>query len=169
MDMFIEGFKKVIQYLANLKAQNSKKRKNEGISQVNQQKTLKESEPPSIRNSTQNAEQESLSLVPLEDPHRDEASLIETPLITPSIAVVADSASVKVLASIVQPQEKDLDKDVKKTFKSGLDGYIGIEHYFKLGVQFTQLISVDQCNLAHDHFKCRPLSSVYVKRGASKG
>ncbi|MCO5615124.1 hypothetical protein L7F22_069413 [Adiantum nelumboides] len=72
-------------------------------------------------------------------------------------------ASVKVLASIVQPEEKDLDKDVKKTFKSGLDGYIGTEHYFKFGVQFTQLISVDQCNLAPDYFKCRPLSGVYVK------
>ncbi|MCO5591555.1 hypothetical protein L7F22_045542 [Adiantum nelumboides] len=72
-------------------------------------------------------------------------------------------SSVKVLASIVQPEEKDLDKDVKKTNKSGLDGYIGIEHYFKFGVQFTQLINVDQCNLAPDHFKCRPLSGVYVK------
>ncbi|MCO5588735.1 hypothetical protein L7F22_042694 [Adiantum nelumboides] len=163
MDMFTEGFKKVIQYLANLKAQNSKKRKNEGTSQVNQKKALKESEAPSVGNSTGMVEQESLSLVPLEAPHRDEASLTETPLITPSIAVIADSASVKVLASIVQPEEKDLDKDVKKTNKSGLDGYIGIEHYFKFGVQFTQLINVDQCNLAPDHFKCRPLSGVYVK------
>ncbi|MCO5567930.1 hypothetical protein L7F22_021626, partial [Adiantum nelumboides] len=163
MDMFTEGFKKVIQYLANLKAQNSKKRKNEGTSQVNQKKALKESEAPSVENSTGMVEQESLSLVPLEAPHRDEASLTETPLITPSIAVIADSASVKVLASIVQPKEKDLDKDVKKTNKSGLDGYIGIEHYFKFGVQSTQLINVDQCNLALDHFKCRPLSGVYVK------
>ncbi|MCO5563061.1 hypothetical protein L7F22_016697 [Adiantum nelumboides] len=163
MDMFTEGFKKVIQYLANLKAQNSKKRKNEGTSQVNQKKALKESEAPSVRNSTGMVEQESLSLVPLEAPHRDEASLTKTPLITPSIAVIADSASVKVLASIVQPEEKDLDKDVKKTNKSGLDGYIGIEHYFKFGVQFTQLINVDQCNLAPNHFKCRPLSGVYVK------
>ncbi|MCO5614410.1 hypothetical protein L7F22_068691 [Adiantum nelumboides] len=163
MDMFTEGFKKVIQYLANLKAQNSKKRKHEGTSQVNQKKALKEREAPSVENSTGMAEQESLSLVPLEAPHRDEASLTETPLITPSIAVIADSASVKVLASIVQPEEKDLDKDVKKTNKSGLDGYIEIEHYFKVGVQFTQLINVDQCNLAPDHFKYRPLSGVYVK------
>ncbi|MCO5596626.1 hypothetical protein L7F22_050693 [Adiantum nelumboides] len=161
MDMFTEGFKKVIQYLANLKAKNSKKRKNEGTSQVNQKKALKESEAPSVGNSTGMVEQESLSLVPLEAPHRDEASLTETPLITPSIE--SASASVKVLASIVQPEEKDLDKDVKKTNKSGLDGYIGIEHYFKFGVQFTQLINVDQCNLAPDHFKCRPLSGVYVK------
>ncbi|MCO5550217.1 hypothetical protein L7F22_003699 [Adiantum nelumboides] len=123
MDMFIEGFKKVIQYLANLKAQNSKKQKNEGTSQVNQKKALKESEAPSVGNSTGMVEQESLSLL----------------------------------------EEKDLDKDVKKTNKSGLDGYIGIEHYFKFGVQFTQLINVDQCNLAPDHFKCRPLSGVYVK------
>ncbi|MCO5569944.1 hypothetical protein L7F22_023658 [Adiantum nelumboides] len=163
MDMFTEGFKKVIQYLANLKAQNSKKQKNEGTSQVNQKKALKESKAPSVRNSTGMVEQESLSLVPLEAPHRDEASLIETFLITPSIAVIADSASVKVLASIVQPEEKDLDKDVKKTNKSGMDGYIGIEHYFMFGVQFTQLVNVDQCNLAPDHFKCRPLSGVYVK------
>ncbi|MCO5603473.1 hypothetical protein L7F22_057623 [Adiantum nelumboides] len=133
MDMFTEGFKKVIQYLANLKAQNSKKQKNEGTSKVNQKKALKESEAPSVGNSTGIVEQESLSLVPLEAPHRDE------------------------------PEEKDLDKDVKKTNKSGLDGYIGIEHYFKFGVQFTQLINVDQCNLAPDHFKCRPLSGVYVK------
>ncbi|MCO5556895.1 hypothetical protein L7F22_053629 [Adiantum nelumboides] len=139
--------------LANLKAQNSKKQKNEGTSQVNQKKALKEIEAPSVGNSTGMVEQESLSLVPLEAPHRDEASLTETPLITPSIAVIADSASVKVLASIVQPEEKDLDKDVKKTNKSGLDGYIGIEHYFKFGVQFTQIINVDQCNLAPDHFK----------------
>ncbi|MCO5566848.1 hypothetical protein L7F22_020530 [Adiantum nelumboides] len=123
MDMFTEGFKKVIQYLANLKAQNSKKQKNEGTSQVNQKKALKESEAPSVKNSTGMVEQESLSL----------------------------------------PEEKDLDKDVKKTNKSGLDGYIGIEHYFKFEVQFTQLINVDQCNLAPDHFKCRPLSGVYVK------
>ncbi|MCO5546609.1 hypothetical protein L7F22_000039 [Adiantum nelumboides] len=163
MDMFTEGFKKVIQYLANLKAQHNKKRKNEGTSQVNHKKALKESEAPSVGNSIGMVEQESLSLVPLETPHRDEASLTETPLITPSIAVIADSASVKVLASIVQPEEKDLDKDVKKTNKSGLDRYIGIEHYFKFGVQFTQLINVDQCNLAPDHFKCRPLLGVYVK------
>ncbi|MCO5580900.1 hypothetical protein L7F22_034773 [Adiantum nelumboides] len=134
IDMFTEGFKKVIRYLANLKAQNSKKRKNEGTSQVNQKKVLKESEAPSVGNSTGIVEQESLSLVPLEAPHKDEASLTETPLITPSIAVIVDSASMKVLASIVQPKEKDLDKDVKKTNKSGLDGYIGIEHYFKFGV-----------------------------------
>ncbi|MCO5553572.1 hypothetical protein L7F22_007095 [Adiantum nelumboides] len=94
MDMFTEGFKKVIQYLANLKAQNSKKQKNEGTSQVNQKKALKESEAPSVGNSTGMVEQESLSLVSLEAPHRDEASLTETPLITPSIAVIADSASV---------------------------------------------------------------------------
>ncbi|MCO5581795.1 hypothetical protein L7F22_035684 [Adiantum nelumboides] len=163
MDMFIEGFKNVIQYLANLKAQNSKKQKNEGTSQVNQKKALKESEAPSVGNSTGIVEQESFSLVPLDAPHRDEASLIETFLITPSIAIIVDSASLKVLASIVQPEEKDLDKDVKKTNKSGLDKYIGIEHYFKFGVQFTQLINDDQCNLAPDHFKCRPLSGVYVK------
>ncbi|MCO5610290.1 hypothetical protein L7F22_064526 [Adiantum nelumboides] len=163
INMFTEGFKKAIQYLANLKAQNSKKQKNEGTSQVNQKKALKESEAPSVGNSTGMMEQESFSLVPLEAPHRDEASLTETPLITPSIAVIANSASVKVLASIVQSEEKDLDKDVKKTNKSGLDGYIGIEHYFKFGVQFTQLINVDQCNLAPDHFKCRPLLGVYVK------
>ncbi|MCO5584333.1 hypothetical protein L7F22_038257 [Adiantum nelumboides] len=119
MDMFTEGFKKVIQYLANLKSWNSKKQKNEGTSQVNQKKALKESEAPSVGNSTKLVEQESLSLVPLEAPHRDEASLTETPLITPSIVVIADSASVKVLASIVQPEEKDLDKDVKKTDKTG--------------------------------------------------
>ncbi|MCO5581977.1 hypothetical protein L7F22_035866 [Adiantum nelumboides] len=95
MDMFTEGFKKVIQYLANLKAQNSKKQKNEGTSQVNQKKALKETEAPSVGNSIGMVEQESLSLVPLEAPHRDEASLTETPLITPSIAVIADSASVK--------------------------------------------------------------------------
>ena len=79
------------------------------------------------------------------------------------MAVVVDSTSIVVLESIVQPQEKDLDKEVKKTSKSGLDGYVGIEHYFKFGVQFTQLISVDQCNLAPDHYKCRPLLDVYVK------
>ncbi|MCO5561652.1 hypothetical protein L7F22_015273 [Adiantum nelumboides] len=169
MDMFTEGFKKVIQYLANLKAQNSKKRKNEGTSQVNQKKALKEGEAPSVGNSTGMVEQESLSLVPLEAPHRDEASLIETPLITPSVAVIADSTSVKVLASIVQPKEKDLDKDVKKTNKSGLDGYIGIEHYFKFGVQLTQLINVDQCNLAPNHFKCRPLSDTTHKGTISSG
>ncbi|MCO5584734.1 hypothetical protein L7F22_038666 [Adiantum nelumboides] len=135
----------------------------EGTRQVNQKKALKESEAPSVGNSIGMVEQERLSLVPLEAPHRDEANLTETPLITLSIAVIADSVSVKVLASIVQPEEKDLDKDVKKTNKSGLDGYIGIEHYFKFGVQFTQLINVDQCNLAPDHFKCRPLSGVYVK------
>ncbi|MCO5586504.1 hypothetical protein L7F22_040444 [Adiantum nelumboides] len=126
-------------------------------------KTLKESGVLSIGTSIGNVEKESLSLVPLEAPHRDEASLIGTPLITPSIAVIANSASMKVLDSIVQPEEEDLDKDVKKTFKSGLDGYIGIEHYFRFGVQFTQLILVDQCNLAPDYFKCRPLSDVYVK------
>ncbi|MCO5604239.1 hypothetical protein L7F22_058402 [Adiantum nelumboides] len=142
----------------NLKAQKSKKRYNEGTSQVNQNKTLKESEAPSVRISIKDVEKESLSLVPLEAPHRDEASLAETPLITPSIAVIAESALVKVLASIVQSKEEDLDKDVKKTFKSGLDGYIRLEHYFKFGVQFTQLISVDQCNIAPDHFKCMPLS-----------
>ncbi|MCO5602866.1 hypothetical protein L7F22_057005 [Adiantum nelumboides] len=154
MDMFIEGFKNVIQYLANLKAQKSRKQKKEDTCQNT---TLKESGMPSIGTSTGDVEQESLSLVPLEAPHKDEASLIGTPLISPSIAVIADSALVKVLASIVQLEEEDLDKDVKKTFKSGLNGYIGIEHYFKFGVQFTQLISVDQCNLAPDHFKCRPL------------
>ena len=59
--------------------------------------------------------------------------------------------------------EKDIEKEVKKTSKHGLSGYVGIEHYFKFGVQFTQLISVEQCNLAPDKYKCRPLSSVYVK------
>ena len=53
-------------------------------------------------------------------------------------SVVVDSTSIAVLESIVQPQEKDLDKEVKKTSKSGLDGYVGIEHYFKFGVQFTE-------------------------------
>ncbi|MCO5562327.1 hypothetical protein L7F22_015953 [Adiantum nelumboides] len=100
MDMFTEGFKKVVQYLANLKAQNSKKQKNEGTSQVNQKKALKESEALSVGNSTGMVEQESLSLVPLEAPHRDEASLTKTPLITPSIAVIADSASVKVFVIV---------------------------------------------------------------------
>ncbi len=76
--------------------------------------------------------------------------------------MLADSASIAVLNSIVQPDEKDLDK-VAKTSKSGLDGYIGIEHYFKFGAQFTQLILVEQCNLAPDAYKCRPLSDVYVK------
>lgn len=69
-----------------------------------------------------------------------------------------------VLDSIVhQPKERDLDKEVAKTSKSGLDGYLGIEHYFKFGVQFTQLIHVDCCNLAPVSYKCRPLSDVYVK------
>ncbi|MCO5573681.1 hypothetical protein L7F22_027454 [Adiantum nelumboides] len=137
IDMFTKGFKKVIQYLANLKAHKSKKQRNEGTSQVNQNKTLKESEAPSIDNSTGIVEQESLSLVPLKAPQINEASLTKTSSTTPSITVIADSISVKVLASIVQPQEEDLDKDVKKTFKSGLDGYIEVNFYFKFGVQFT--------------------------------
>ncbi|MCO5564100.1 hypothetical protein L7F22_017756, partial [Adiantum nelumboides] len=130
-DMFTESFKNVIQYLASLKALKSRKQNNEGTSQVNQNKTLKESEALSVGTSTGNVEQESLSLVPLEAPHRDEASLTRTPLITPSIAVFADSTSVKVLSSIVQPEEEYLDK---KTFKSGLDDLLDVKslvHFFK--------------------------------------
>ena len=55
-----------------------------------------------------------------------------------------DPASIAGLDAIDQPKEKDLDKQVAKTSKSGLDGYIGIEHYFKFGVQFTPLIPVDE-------------------------
>ena len=79
------------------------------------------------------------------------------------MAVVANLASLAMLNSIVQPNEKDLDKEVAKTSKSGLDGYVGIEDYFKFGTQFTQLIPIEQCNLAPDAYKCRPLSDVYVK------
>ena len=160
IDMYIEGFKKVTQYLTKLRTKKSAKRKNEDTSEVNQNKTPKESEAPSTGNSTRNVEQENLSLIPLEAPRIKETSLLVE---TTSLAIVADSASIAVLESIVQPQEKDLDKEVKKTSKSGLDGYIGIEDYFKFGVQFTQLIYVDQCNLAHEDYKCRPLSEVYVK------
>ena len=40
---------------------------------------------------------------------------------------------VVVLNSIVQHNEKYIDKEVAKVSKSGLDGFVGIEHYFELG------------------------------------
>ncbi|MCO5556544.1 hypothetical protein L7F22_010093, partial [Adiantum nelumboides] len=48
MDMFTEGFKIVIQYLTSFKAHESKKQKNEGTSQVDQNKTLKKIEAPLV-------------------------------------------------------------------------------------------------------------------------
>lgn len=157
IDIYIEGFKKVTQYLGKLR---TKKRKNENTGEAGKSKTPKESEAPSVGNNSGNVEQENLPLIPVNQAHETgEASLIATT----SVAVVVDSASIAVIDSIVQPKEKDLDKEVAKTSKSGLDGYVGIEHYFKFGVQFTQLIHVDQCNLAPDAYKCRPLSKAYVK------
>ena len=83
--------------------------------------------------------------------------------LTPSFAIVVDPASQAVLDSLVQPKDKELDRQIAKTSKSGLDGYMGIEEYFIFGVQFTALIPVEQCNLAPLSYKCRPLSDDYVK------
>ena len=80
-----------------------------------------------------------------------------------SVAIMADPTSYALRDSIDQPPEKELDRQVAKTLKSSLDGYLGIEQYFKFGVQFTTLICVDQCNLALDSYKCRPLPNEYVK------
>ena len=159
IDLFIESFKSVTQYLGKLRTKNHKKRKNEDTSQTTMNKTSKESEDPSGENSKNNVEQGGLPIVPKNAKETREASVVATP----SIAVVIDPASMAVLDAIDEPKEKDLDKQVAKTSKSGLDGYIGIEHYFKFGVQFTQLIPVDQCNLAPNAYKCRALSEVYVK------
>ena len=77
--------------------------------------------------------------------------------------MVADSLSIAILNSILQPNEKDLNKVVAKTSKKGLDGYVGIELYFNFGVQYTQLIPIDQCNFVQEAYKCRPPSHAYVK------
>ena len=104
-------------------------------------------------------EQVSLPLVPTKA--QSEGEICVPP--STSLAVVADSLSIAVLNSIVQPNEKDLDKVIAKPSKSGLDVYVGIEHYFQFGVQYTQLIPIEQCNLAPEAYKCRPLSKAYVK------
>ena len=75
-------------------------------------------------------EQVSLPLVPTKAQPKGEPYVCASI----SLVVVADSLSIAVLNSIVQPNEKDLDKVVAKSSKSGLDGYVGIEHYFKFGV-----------------------------------
>ena len=159
IDMFIEGFSKVTRHLGKIKKVQNKKRKNEESSEGIQSKTLKESEAPLVGNNSRVSEQENLLLVSL-DAQEVGDTCVGT---TPATAVVVDSASVAVIDSVGQLNEKDMDKQVAKTSKSGLDGYVGIEHYFKFGVQFTQLIPVDQCNLAPDPYKCRPLSDMYVK------
>ncbi len=159
IDIYIEGFKKVSQNLMKMRPNKSEKRKNEDTGEVSQKKTPKDSETFTTDNIIGYVEKESLPIVPLEA----NKVIAATTSDTTSMALVADLASMAVLDTIEQPQEKDLDKEVKKTSKSGLDGYVGIEHYFKFGVQFTQLISIDQCNLSPNHYKCRPLSELYVK------
>ena len=159
IDLYIEGFRKVSQYLTKLRAKVNKKRKNEGSDDASQSKILKESVELPEGSTGANEEQGNLSVVSLEDQAVGESNL----LVNPSVAIVVDSASATLLNSITQPSEKDLDKEVAKTSKCGLDGYVGIEHYFKFGVQYTSLISVEQCSLAPEAYKCRPLSDAYVK------
>ncbi len=159
IDLYIEGFKKVSQYLTKFRAKMNKKCKIEGTGDAGQSKTLKESVALPPGNTNTNEEQGNLSIVSLEAQAMGESIILETP----SMAVVVNSASAALLDSIVQPSEKELDKEVTKTSKCGLDGYVGIEHYFKFGVQYTSLISVELCNLAPEAYKCRPLSDAYVK------
>lgn len=90
LDLFIERFKSVTQYLGKLRAKNSKKGKNEDL-------------PIVIKNAQETRE----------------ASVVPSPL----IALVMDPTSIAVLDAIDQPKEKDLDKQVAKTSKSGLYGY----------------------------------------------
>ena len=144
IEAFIGCFKKITQHLGSLKAKKGKKRKNEDTSETTQSKIQHGNEVPSAKEIDQNVDMASLPLVPAKA--QSEGELIVPP--STSLAVVADSLSIAVLNSIVQPNEKDLDKVVAKSSKSGLDGYVGIEHYFKFGVQYTQLIPVEQCNLA---------------------
>ena len=132
-----------------MRANKNKKRKNENTGENSQSKTHKESDTLDPGN---------LPIIPVEAQEVGKSSILPIP----STAIVVDVASIAVLDAIVQPEEKYLDKEVAKTSKIGLDGYVGIEHYFKFGVQSTHLISIDQCNIAPKSYKCRPLSYLYV-------
>lgn len=146
---FVTALKRVNQHL--LKKRNSDKRK--------RQHEEKDATPIKALKEMGTTASEVTDIVPHET---IEVVDLDMPSNT-SVAIMVDPASSALLDSIDQPPEKELDRQVAKTSKSGLDGYLGIEQYFKFGVQFTALICVDYCNLAPDSYKCRPLSDEYVK------
>ena len=142
---FVEAFEKVQGFLSNEGNKKNKKKNNTS-------KKLKETKKDKKDANEQNVEK---ALVVVETGYQLHG-LSPTP-------IVVDPTPHAILDTIVQPEEDVLDKQIQKNSKNGLDGYMGIEEYFKFGVQFTALIPVEQCEIAPMAYKCRPLSSAYVK------
>ena len=97
IDIYIGSFKKFTQYLGNLRAKKSKKRKVEDTSDTTQKRASKESEVASARDTSRNEKQVSFPLVFTEEKPTREA-YVPTSIL---VAVVVDLALVAVLNSIV--------------------------------------------------------------------
>ena len=88
IDLYIEGFKKVSQYLTKLRAKVNKKCKNEGSDDAGQSEVLKESVELSKGSIGANEAQGNLSIISIEDQAVGESNLLVNPL----VAIVVDSA-----------------------------------------------------------------------------
>lgn len=68
----------------------------------------------------------------------------------------------KVLQTIPRVDTKKMQKNFEAKDKRGMGGLVDYARFYPLGLTFTRQVSVLQCDLAPDEYKCRPLSKPTV-------